>query len=434
MAASIADAETKRLLMADAWHAFVQVRPDPRGPSEGPLAGVRLVVKDNIQVQGMAYAAGQPLYAERQGQHTASTVQRLRAAGARLLGMTRTDAGGFGVTTPEVDNPRLPGHIAGGSSGGGAAALAAGLADLALCTDTGGSARIPAACCGVFGYKPTHGLFPTDGVWPLAPVFDDVGLMANRLDLLEQAACVLGAPVAPEANGPEANVRAHAANIQTQATGIRVQATGGRPGILRIGVDAQRAQAYAAGVRDDFLAMLQRLGMHEQLEIVAISLPDRVQVHEAHGTLVLDQARAIYAPVWPQHKDGLARAAQKALAVADTLAPDHVARMRGVLDRTRSAVERLFDRVDVVLTPTLMGPVPRVDQAKVCMGGRQTPVLVALTSEPCLANMTGCPAVVLPQPGDPPVLRSWQLMARAGGDALLFAAARQLHSIVLDEE
>ncbi len=105
--------------------------------------------------------------------------------------MTHSDAAGFGVVTPEVKNPLWPDRIAGGSSGGSAAAVAAGLADIGLGTDTGGSTRIPAACCGLFGFKPSHGRIPLDGVWPLAPSLDVVGWMTRDLATLERTAAVL---------------------------------------------------------------------------------------------------------------------------------------------------------------------------------------------------------------------------------------------------
>ena len=100
---------------------------------------------------------------------TRGQCRRLRQAGARIVGVTRTDAGGFGVTTPEVENPVAGGRTVGGSSGGSAAAVAAGLADVALGTDTGGSVRIPAACTGLIGFEPTRGRIGNDGVWPLSP-------------------------------------------------------------------------------------------------------------------------------------------------------------------------------------------------------------------------------------------------------------------------
>src|SRR5207244_567810 len=105
------------------------------------------------------------------------------------------------VTTPAVINPLAAHLTVGGSSGGAAAAVAAGLASLGLGTDTGGSVRIPAACCGLFGFKPTFSRALLEGVWPLAPQFDHVGLLARDLDLLLPATAALlastGDPVDP---------------------------------------------------------------------------------------------------------------------------------------------------------------------------------------------------------------------------------------------
>ncbi len=138
----------------DRFGAFVAFTPDaPAGA--GPLAGLRVAVKDNIAVAGLPFTAGHPLFSDRTADTDAPAVRQLRDAGARIVGVTYTDAGGFGVTTPVVKNPAAPGRTVGGSSGGSAAAVAAGLADVALGTDTGGSVRIPAACTGLVGFKPT---------------------------------------------------------------------------------------------------------------------------------------------------------------------------------------------------------------------------------------------------------------------------------------
>jgi aspartyl-tRNA(Asn)/glutamyl-tRNA(Gln) amidotransferase subunit A len=115
---------------------------------------------------------------------TADAVARLEAAGYANVGKTNLHEFAYGVTSQNVHygtvpNPRFPDRTAGGSSGGSAAALAAGLADAALGTDSGGSIRIPAACCGVVGFKPSYGLVSTAGVFPLAPSFDHAGPMAR---------------------------------------------------------------------------------------------------------------------------------------------------------------------------------------------------------------------------------------------------------------
>jgi hypothetical protein len=147
-------------------------------------ACIELLSRTTPRQGACPFTAGHPLFADRVSDADASCVQRLRAAGARIVGMTRTDAGGFGVSTPEVENPIAPGRTVGGSSGGSAAAVAAGLADAALGTDTGGSVRIPAACTGLIGLKPTRGRIATDGLWPLAPSLDHVGVIGRDLDTI----------------------------------------------------------------------------------------------------------------------------------------------------------------------------------------------------------------------------------------------------------
>ena len=136
----------------------------------------------------MPFTSGHPLFAQRLATKTAEAVEILLAAGAEFRGMTRTDAGGFGVTTPQTKNPVAPAYVVGGSSGGTAAAIASGSADFGLGTDTAGSLRIPAACTGLFGFKPSFEAVPTDGIDPLSPSFDHLGLLAGNFELLQRAA------------------------------------------------------------------------------------------------------------------------------------------------------------------------------------------------------------------------------------------------------
>lgn len=181
--------------------AFV---PGPRARlaplASGPLDGLSFVVKDLIDVAGYVTGGGNPDWARRQqpAPKSAPVVERLLHAGATLVGKTVTDELAFSLEgenehhgTPV--NPRAPGRLPGGSSSGSAAAVAAGLADIGLGTDTGGSVRVPASFCGLFGYRPSHGRVPLDGVVPFAPSYDTVGLMARDLDRLGVAAhCLLG--------------------------------------------------------------------------------------------------------------------------------------------------------------------------------------------------------------------------------------------------
>lgn len=184
------------------WGAFV---PGPRAHAaplgRGVLDGLQFAVKDLIDVAGTVTGGGNPDWA---ASHAAATrhapvVQRLLEAGATLVGKTVTDELAFSLEgenahhgTPR--NPRAPGRMPGGSSSGSAVAVAAGEADFALGTDTGGSVRIPAAFCGVFGFRPTHGRVSLDGVLPFAPSYDTVGWMASTGALLSAVGQVLLGP------------------------------------------------------------------------------------------------------------------------------------------------------------------------------------------------------------------------------------------------
>ena len=155
----------------------------PEGP---PGGGIPLAVKDLFDTAGLTTTYGSIVFADHVPQRTAQAVTLLEDAGYVNVGKTNLHEFAYGVTSQNphfgtVPNPAALGRTAGGSSGGSAAALAAELADAALGTDSGGSIRIPAACCGVVGFKPTFGLVSLDGVFPLAPTFDHAGPMARTV-------------------------------------------------------------------------------------------------------------------------------------------------------------------------------------------------------------------------------------------------------------
>ena len=149
--------------------------------------GIRLGVKDLFDTAGLTTTYGSSIFADHVPSETAEAVRRLEASGYANVGKTNLHEFAYGVTSMNphfgwVPNPVAPGRIAGGSSGGSAAALAAGLADAALGSDSGGSIRIPAAYCGVVGFKPTFALVPIEGCWPLAPSYDHAGPMARDVE------------------------------------------------------------------------------------------------------------------------------------------------------------------------------------------------------------------------------------------------------------
>ena len=184
--------------------AFVPVIGDPTGP----LTGISFVAKDLFAVRGRVTGAGQPTWAATHAPANAdaTAVERLLAAGATLVGRAHTSEMAYSLSGRDNPygmplNPAAPDHDPGGSSSGSAAAVAGGLADLGLGSDTLGSIRVPASYCGLYGWRPTHGRVPLDGVHPLAASLDTVGLLARDPRLLRTAAGALTAapPTAPVA-------------------------------------------------------------------------------------------------------------------------------------------------------------------------------------------------------------------------------------------
>ena len=171
----------------------------------GRLDGLRFAVKDIIDVAGRATSCGNPHWAATHPPAAANApcVDRLLDAGALCIGKTVTDELAFSLHgenhfygTPL--NPRAPGRVPGGSSSGSASAVACELADFALGTDTGGSVRVPASNCGIFGMRPSHGIVSLAGVMPFAPSFDTVGVLAGSMAVFTRAASVLFACDVPD--------------------------------------------------------------------------------------------------------------------------------------------------------------------------------------------------------------------------------------------
>jgi aspartyl-tRNA(Asn)/glutamyl-tRNA(Gln) amidotransferase subunit A len=169
----------------DRWNTFI-TRVDPAPPKPGPLEGRTLAVKDLFDTAGIRTTYGSKVYADHVPDRDAVVVQRLVDAGAVVVGKTHLPEFAWSVIGQNewydtCHNPAQPGKTTGGSSSGSGAALAAGLCDLALGSDTGGSIRIPSACCDTVGLKSEWGLIPLDGVFPLCPTLDTAGPMARTV-------------------------------------------------------------------------------------------------------------------------------------------------------------------------------------------------------------------------------------------------------------
>jgi Asp-tRNA(Asn)/Glu-tRNA(Gln) amidotransferase A subunit family amidase len=187
----------------DEYNAVITWVDQPEPPKPGPLVGRTLLVKDLIDTAGVRTTYGSRIYADHVPSRTAPVVERLVDAGAVLVGKASLPEFAWNVTGQNpwygtVRNPVHPGRTTGGSSSGNAAALAAGLCDLGLGTDTGCSIRLPSGCCGTVGLKTSWGSLPMDGIFPLCPTLDTVGPMGRSVEDVALTWSVLSGRAVPE--------------------------------------------------------------------------------------------------------------------------------------------------------------------------------------------------------------------------------------------
>ncbi len=295
----------------------------------GRLAGVPLLVKDLIDTAGVRTTYASRIYSDHVPESTAPAVAALEAEGAIVVAKANADEFAWGVAGQnahygDVGNPLHPGRIAGGSSGGNAAALAAGLVPLALGTDTGGSVRLPAAACGVVGLKPALGAVSTAGVHPLAASFDTVGPMARSV-----ADCAL----------------AHAVLTRTTVPAPRL--AGLRVGLLASSPDVTGAAAVAGrDPRADAIAgRLRGLGA----DVVEVALP--VPGHDTWPVFYADAARA-HAATFPSRAGEYGPTVRAKLEAAQEIAPDDLRRATAALRAWRARAAR-EPAVDLFASPVL---------------------------------------------------------------------------------
>ena len=370
-----------------------------RGRVAGPLHGVPVAVKDLIDVGGEVTAAGSPKLAGNLAAADAEVVARLRRAGAVVVGKTRTHEFAYGVTTPGTVNPWDLERIAGGSSGGSAAAVAGGLVAGAVGSDTAGSIRIPSACCGVVGLKPTWGRVPATGVWPLSWSCDHVGPIAGGVAdvaLLERV--LAGGPSDPADQDPPQ----------------------GPPRIGRlVGDDLGPVDPAVTAVIDDLCRRMEAAGA----TLDEVTLPLRA-ARGAVAAVVLAEAAAVHADLLARTgEEGYSRAMLTMIRIGrSALAGEYLTGLR-YRSRFVAQVEALLAGRDALLLPTLPCVAPATGQRTVTLDGTEVGVQAALTRLPGPFNCSGSPVLSLPagQLGGLPVGVS--LVGRIGGDRHLLAVA-----------
>jgi aspartyl-tRNA(Asn)/glutamyl-tRNA(Gln) amidotransferase subunit A len=360
-------------------------------PDEAP-AGVALAVKDLFDTAGLVTTYGSALFSEHVPAATAPAVLALEAAGYGVVGKTNLHEFAYGTTSENphygtVPNPLVAGRVAGGSSGGNAAALALASCELALGTDSGGSIRIPAACCGVTGFKPTYGLVSLDGCFPLAPTFDHAGPMARDVATCEAAMAAL--------------------------------APGFEPGALE-----SLEEVHVAVCLDD-ADPLVRTRVEEastcfpRREVVSFPRPEGV------SRLFMHEVAGVHAELFAENADlygeDVRIKVERCLEVTDREAEESARRR----EEYRERAEQALAGFDLVLTPTLPCVAPRIGAG----GTGDLDVRESLISWTFPFNALGWPALALPcGPAEDGLPASAQLAGRPGSDALVLAAGGLLQT------
>ena len=329
--------------LIDAWdpavNAFVEVLDvEPRG--EGPLAGMTLGVKDCFYDRGRTPTMGSRVHPQ-PSSATASVLERLRGAGADIVGYTNLHEWAIGGTstvtaTGPVHNPWDLSRIAGGSSGGSAAALAAGFVDLAIGTDTGGSIRIPAGCCGITGLKPTQGRIPTTGYVGEGGPTDQIGPMARDVSSVRTLfECLAGEAL-----------------TQVDAEGLRI-------GIAR-GAPFDNISPEVAGPYGSALEIVASLG-----ETRDIYFDDWDALWWANSALFINHTASQVADNLHARPAAFNADALKVLLWGLSLPPEVIAEQVTVRDAARRRWAVMFEDIDVLITPTLPSLPPPIADLKI---------------------------------------------------------------------
>ncbi|MDQ3067102.1 MAG: amidase [Actinomycetota bacterium] len=349
-------------------------------------------MKDLFDTAGLETTYGSAIFAGHVPRETATAVRLLEEAGYATVGKANLHEFAYGTTSEnphfgDVPNPRFPGRIAGGSSGGSAAAIIAGLADVGLGTDSAGSIRIPAACCGIVGHKPTHGLVPLERCWPLAASFDTAGPLALDVEGCERmlAALVPGFG------------RIELESLEELEVGVAW---------------TELADPLVRGRVEEAVARFPRRRPVElplvESETYAVFMREAADVH-----------RELFAERAEGYGEDVRQKLERCLAVTDAEA-ERGERLRR---EYRERAEEAMDGLDLLLTPTLPIVAPPLERGTV----GDLDVREALIRFTYPFSALGWPALALPcglAEGGLPA--SLQIAGRAGADGLVLAAARLL--------
>lgn len=388
------------------------------GPRRGPLHGVPLAHKDMFFREGRLTECGSRLLAGHRGRVTATALARLDTAGALDIARLTMSEFAIGPTghNPVTGTPRNPwneDHLAGGTSSGPAVAVAAGLVPAALASDTGGSARLPAAFCGVVGLKPSYGRVSRHGMFPVSSTLDHVGILARTVaDAALLLAAVAGAdPLDPttwsgERAGPEPPPAA--GDLAGLAIGVPR-----RYFLDDLDPAAERAT-------EEAIAAFRAVGAR----IVPVDVPKAELGNPMASLIIMVEAATVHRRFMAERPDDYAPETLARLRTGPLYAAtDYRLALAARAELLRLVGEAVFDKVDLLLTPSATGTAPRIDGADLPPGRTFADLVGPIGRCLRLFNVTGLPAISLPAglaPNGLPV--AIQLVARPLDEATLLRA------------
>lgn len=360
-----------------------------RGDTLGPLHGVPVAVKDLFDVEGRPTTGGSR-FLTRPAASDSTVVKRLRSAGAIVLGKLNTQEFAYGAegTNPHYGTPWNPWdevthHLPGGSSSGAGVAVAAGLAPSAIGSDTGGSIRMPAACCGTVGLKPTYGRVTRTGLLPLAWSLDHAGPLTRSV---ADAAAILAAIAGCDPSDPSSSqlpVPDYVAGLTRSVRGLHV-------GLLheyveQAGDEVQAAIAAAVKTLEDLGCTVRE-----------VTVSEARYSRGAAFAILAPEAMAYHEPLLRQHASEYAPEIRQRILVGRFLsATDYIKGQRARV-LIRRGVDAVLQGVDCLLAPTVPIPAPPVTATEVFVGNRTETPRWALSMFTHLFNVTGHPVLAVP--------------------------------------
>ena len=388
-----------------------------QGGAAGALAGVPLAHKDMFDRKGRIASWGANIRTDRPAEQDSTAIAAFNDAGALQIATLHLAEFAYGATghnyvLGHARNPWDPARITGGSSAGTAAAVAYGAIPLGLGSDTGGSLRLPAACCGVASIKPTWGRVSRAGAMPLAPALDTVGVIARHVEDLAVALQCLAGPDPRDPAASPLRVPDYAARLGNSVQGIRV------------GLDAKVVSEAHADVQrmvEGVLAILEKLGLERR----ACAFPDWQTLDHLVQLVQLPDASAVHAGFLRTRPGDYGPQVRARVEVGHFIgAVDHLTALRARGTWLKRTLDQTFGDANIVILPVLADPLPTIAELDVGGGPKVQAAMSRVVKFTRPVNYLGLPTLTLPVPRDGGLPNGIQLVGRPFAEARLLAVGQ----------